>query len=51
VLREHLHHAAVGGEVVVLGQDLGDVAAVRDLETSCQRLELFSSGLKSRKFR
>ena len=32
VLAQHLHHAAVGREVVVLGVDLGDVAAVGHLE-------------------
>ena len=32
MLAEHLHHTAVGREVVVLGIDLGHVAAVGDLE-------------------
>ena len=32
VLAQHLHHAAVGREMVVVGEGLGDPGAVRHLE-------------------
>ena len=50
VLAEHLHHAAVGRDVIVAGQRSrpSDARSVTS-KTRCQRFEAVSSGLKMRK--
>jgi hypothetical protein len=50
VLAEHLHHAAVGREVVVVGQVSASQARLVTSKTASSRLEAVSSGPKMRKF-
>ena len=50
VLAEHLHHAAVGRDVIVVGKISAIEQRLVTSSTSCQRFELFSSGLNRRKF-
>ena len=50
VLAEHLHHPAVGREMVVVVDSVSATQArLVTSSTSCQRLELLSSGLNRRK--
>ena len=50
VLTEHLHYSAVGRQMIVPGKVSATQERLVTSSTSCQRFELFSSGLKSRKF-
>ena len=51
VLAEHFHHPAVGRQMVVPRKVSAIQARLVTSSTSCQRLELVSSGLKRRKLR
>jgi hypothetical protein len=49
MLAQHLHHAAVRSNMVVGGENFRRGATVVTSNTAPQRLELISSGLKTRK--